>query len=786
MTMDSIHLPPDPLTPSVVALRVCPRYRPRFPHRLFTTALTTGLLILSLAGTGRAQRSRPVLDDPIDPRIASRTVRLQSLTVSVDVDEGMAVTQLREILRNDGGRVAEARFVLPLPPGAVVHDASLRIDGKLVEAEILPAGQARAAYQDIVRRMIDPALIEYLDEGLLSTRVFPIPPGGTRELTLSLTVALPEDFGTWSYRLPLKALCGGHLAPEQLAVEGIVRSHLSLQAPYSPTHALEVNLDADGHRASFSLENKGELAARDVLIQIPSTRERMGVWFASSRPAGEDGFFLARIQPGEEQLAAAKDARKRIVFVLDTSGSMEGEKFQQAKAAVRYCLTHLGREDSFGILTYASTVRWMSNGVEAASPKALSTALAELDRLSARGGTNIEAALNSALDELKRANHEPTYVLFLSDGLPTVGEQSIDTLLALAKTQNQADARLFTFGVGYDVNTRLLDGLASGSRALVRYVLPGEDLEESVSNLYSQIAQPLWTDLALKLNGAGLYDMSPTELGDLHRGATITVLGRYRNPGHFRLVLSGRQDSARRSFSQTVELANRATMHDYIARLWASRRIAFLQSMLRAEGRSQELIDEIVDLGLRYGIVTEYTSFLIKEPNAQVARAQREGRGIASMPMAAREEMDALVQESSQATGKVAVNRAKKESKDYAADAALVPDAPAKLQSNERWSNPGERANAGARMQLGRWIFRADAEGRWVDHRAEGADPRLEIKAYSQAWFELAEMRPELRSVMGLGSTIRIVVGREVLEIGDEGVETLSAKDRHWLASSPI
>ena len=160
----------------------------------------------------------------------------------MDVDEGMAVTELREILRNDGNRVAEARFVLPLPPGAVVHGASLRIDGKLVEAQVLPAGEARQTYREIVRRMIDPALIEYLDEGLLSTHVFPIPPGGTRELTLDLTVALPEDFGSWSYRFPLKALCGGHLSPEQLVVEGSVRSHFELQPPYSPTHSLAVTL----------------------------------------------------------------------------------------------------------------------------------------------------------------------------------------------------------------------------------------------------------------------------------------------------------------------------------------------------------------------------------------------------------------------------------------------------------------------------------------------------------------------------------------------------------------
>ena len=755
-------------------------------HRSFASLLLAILLAGSLASPGQAQRIMPPPDDPVRPQPTQQVVRLESLHVNVDVDEGMAVTQLREILRNDGRGIAEARFVLPLPSGAVVHDASLRIDGVLVEAQVLRAGEARKTYEDIVRRMIDPALIEYLDDGLLTTQVFPIPPGGTRELTLSLSVALPEDFGTWSYRLPLKALCGGHLAPEQFVVEGTVRSLHSLQEPYSATHALAASLDDGGHQASFSLEGQGELAARDILIQLPSTREQMGVWIASTRPAGDDGFLIARIQPGEDLLNAANATAKRIVFVVDSSGSMEGEKIRQAKAAVRYCLEHLGREDSFGVLAYASTIRWMSDGVEPATADAVNAALTELERLAARGGTNIEGSLTEALDELGGASEEPSYVLFLSDGLPTVGETDINALLDLAKTHNTTEARVFTFGVGYDVNTRLLDGMASGSRALVRYVVPGEDLEESVSNLYSQIAQPLWTDLSLELEGARLYDMSPADLGDLHRGASITVLARYRDSSRHQLVLTGRQGSARQVHRQAVELASRSTMHDYIPRLWASRRVASLQSQLRATGHSQELVDEIVDLGLRYGIVTEYTSFLIREPNAQVAQAQREGRGFNSMPMAAQEEMDTRVQQASGTTGQDAVARAKRERRMSAADSAPASNATALLEPGDEWYVPGEAGTAGARMQLDRWIFRADEAGRWVDHRAEGASPRLKIRAYSEAWFELADLRPELRPAMGIGGTIRIAMGNEVLEIGDEGVGELSSEDRRWLASSPI
>jgi Ca-activated chloride channel family protein len=227
-------------------------------------------------------------------------------------------------------------------------------------------------------------------------------------------------------------------------------------------------------------------------------------------------------------------------------------------------------------------------------------------------------------------------------------------------------------------------------------------------------------------------------------------------------------------------------MHDYIPRLWASRRVALLQRQLRSNGHSQELVDEIVDLGLRYGIITEYTSFLIREPDAQVARALREGDGFAAMPSAAQEEMDARLTRSRETTGRDAVARAKRESKMAAADSAPMATSPGVMGSADAWTVPGEPVVAGARMQLDRWIFRADEAGRWIDHRAEGAKPRLRIQAYGQAWFELAELRPELRPLMGIGSTVRIVVGHDVLEIGSEGVEQLSSKDRRWLASSAI
>jgi Ca-activated chloride channel family protein len=724
----------------------------------------------------------------------------EDLALEIKIRDGVATTDLREEIRNPTDHPIEAQFVLPIPRGATVHDAALRIGGQLVEAEIMEAGQARRAYEDIVRRCIDPALVEHLDDGLLRTRVFPVPPRGSREIQLTLTLSLPEDFGVAQYSFPLRFVCGGDEGPRRVSVSGTVDSARPLEEPYSPTHDLDVTLDRDGRHARFSLQTTGSQAgARDLQIFLPTRSHGLTITAASTRPPGDDGFVLLRISPGEE-LDRGPSAPRQIVFVLDTSGSMQGEKLEQAQHALAGFLQGLDRRDRFAVITYASTVTAWSEELQPADHAHVREALDQIETLRAGGGTNIGAALDAALDLAREPGEGPAYVLFLTDGQPTVGVTGVDDLLAKVDHSRRARARLFSFGVGTDVNTRLLDGMASATGALARYVLPGEDLEVAVGNLCAQITDPLWTDLELRLAGAGLHDLVPDALPDLFRGQTITVLARYRRDGRFDAVLSGLRQGDRRRETLPIELARRATIHGYLPQLWAGRRIASLQAALRAGGDRDELIREIVDLGTRYGIVTEYTSFLMREPDPQLAASVRQRLKL-DLPKELAQSLGSVAQPQS---GDLAVRSAARdnrlmESKSLAQQDALevaasAPQASASASGGSfrsptaaapsGWQDGrgagAKRAQSDERRIDGR-IFRRDERGRWIDRLAEGATPRLKVVAFSQAYFELLQMRPDLGSALSVGPAVVLAAGREVIEIGAAGISELDDAARAWL-----
>lgn len=733
--------------------------------RLFTAAT-----LLLVAATAHATVViEPRERRPLPPTPGSG-VTIESLSIDLDIEDGVARTTVHEVVRNPGPHGLEVRFVLPIPRDAVVHDASLKVGDTWVEAEVLDADEARRAYRDIVRRRIDPALIEYVDAGLLRTHVFPIPPGTTRELRLTLTTDLTEDFGTWVTGFPLRAAMG-RARPGQVEVRGSVRSQRELELPFSPTHHLDARLSADRHRADFTVDVGRR--PQDLQVFLPTRQEGLSIHVASTRPGRGDGFVMVRVTPGTEA-ADASPLPRRMVFVLDVSGSMQGDKLRQAKEALRYCLRSLDERDRFALITYEAGVNGLTEGLVAASDDHVDEALRELDRVQAGGGTNLHAATLAALDLVSDASRDPAYVLLLSDGLPTVGVKDIDRILQDAEKANRGEARLFTFGVGEDLDARLMDDLARRNGATPRYVLPGEDLEVALTNLARQIAEPVWTDLELALDGARLYDAVPARLGDLFRGESVTVVARYRHGGRTRLELTGQRAGDPRRERRDVVLADHATGHGYLPRLWASRKIAVLQTELRhAGGRSPELRDAIRDLGLRYGILTEETSLLMREPATQTVGTN----GLTDYRVEA-------VEESGVAPRATAVRKAARESRatrsQSLADAAEL-EAPSMAWDEDSRGRPAVPTI----RRVGGRVLHLTGDDLWEDPRAKGFDTRLVVRTHSDAWFRLVALRPDLRELLGAAESLRIRLGEHVLETSpDRGVErALPERDRDWLAN---
>ena len=230
-------------------------------------------------------------------------------------------------------------------------------------------------------------------------------------------------------------------------------------------------------------------------------------------------------------------------------------------------------------------------------------------------------------------------MIFLTDGLPTVGETNIDKIISNLKQAKAADVRIFPFGFGYDVNTTLLDRIGSENSGVSDYIQPKEDLEVKVSSFFARVSSPVLSDLEIDWNGVDTDMMYPRRLTDLFRGSQIAIIGRYKNSSDINntiITLRGKTGREMRSFAfGDLDFPLRAEENSFLPRLWASRRVGWLIEQIRANGETKELRDELVDLGTRYGIVTPYTSYLATDGSFQVLpQSAINGRSTAPLPPA--------------------------------------------------------------------------------------------------------------------------------------------------------
>ena len=540
--------------------------------------------------------------------------------VSVKIDAQVAVTTVDQEFINPGSARLEGTYLFPLPAGAHIDKFAMDIDGKMAEAELLSADKARSIYEDIVRRHRDPALLEYVGRDAFKVRVFPIEPHSRKHIKIRYTQILKSDGGLVEYVYPLNTEKFSSKLIGDVSVKIELESNHPLKSVYCPSHNAEVKRDGD-RRAVIGWEQHDVRPDSDFKLVFSTGTEAVGMDLLSYREDRDgDGFFMLLASPGVQRpsgLSAAKD----ICFVLDTSGSMaQNGKLEQAKKAMEFCLANLNEHDHFEIIRFSTESEPLFSSLQPADADHVSKARDFVRNLKPIGGTAIGDALAQALNvHLTAESIRPYVVVFITDGLPTVGETDEDRLVARAT--HGTTPRIFTFGVGTDVNTHLLDRIAQETRGSSQYVLPNEDLEVKLSTFYTKIKEPALTDLKLDINGIKLQQVYPKELPDLFYGEQLIVLGKYRGGDRELLKtavkLSGMMAGREIVIADDVELPARDTRHEFIPRLWATRRVGWLLDEIRLHGESSELREEVTHLARRYGIVTPYTAYLILEDEAR-------------------------------------------------------------------------------------------------------------------------------------------------------------------------
>ena len=650
--------------------------------------------------------------------------------VTVTIRDQVAVTHVDQVFYNPNDWQIEGTYIFPIPLDAVVTNFILWIDGTPVQGQVLDATQARQTYESIVATMRDPALLEYIGQGAVQARIFPIPSYGERRIELEYTQAMPAEGDLVRYVYPLNTERFSVLPLESVSVSVDIQSSVPIRAIYSPSHDISITRESDTHvRAGYEAANV--LPDTDFALYY-SLGETQAFHVLSYRdpldPSDPDGYFLLMLAPGLQQdsLPFPKD----LILVLDRSGSMDGEKFRQAQQALDYILSHLNPGDRFNIITFSTGTERYANRLRPADDAG--NARTWVNGLRAEGSTDINRALLEAADMVD--DDRPTYLIFLTDGLPTEGVTDSERILSNFAGAASPDLRLFVFGVGYDVDTYLLDSLAQGHHGSSSYVLPEDRLDELLSTFYARISTPVLTGLALDFDGLVTYDLYPSPLPDLFAGSQVLVVGRYREGERVDVTLSGLVNSQPRQFTYENQYFSEESPDDNvlkaIPRLWATRKIGYLLNEIRLSGANQELIDQVVRLSIRFGIVTPYTSYLVTETAPL---------GVAEQDRIVQEQLNLMATGTpAPSFGQAAVEKASAEGElaDAGSASAIT----------------GEAAETVRIVGARTFVL---SEGIWID---TAFDPQamqtVPVSFLSEDYFTLVASQPELADAFALGDRV--------------------------------
>jgi len=496
--------------------------------RVLGVAALLGTFTSVLSAQGWIDPVRPVPQNPTGP-----VERLRS-AVQVSISGRVARVSVEEWFRNNGPTLNEGMYHFPLPGEAVFSSYSLWQGDQELRGEAMDATQARSIYEAIVRQKRDPALIELAGQGLIRARVFSIAPGETRKITLKYTQLLDRAGDAWRFRYLGDK--NRQSAPRSFRLE--VDSAARFGDPYSPTHRVQVS--RRDNRLEITLGESG--AGGDFELLLPLARGLVGLSLVPHHPVGEDGYFMLLLAPG-----AAADApalRRDLVAVIDISGSMSGEKIQQAKSALIQLLGSLREGDRFRLVAFSGGVRRYAQEWTGVSAETRRDAENWIRSLDAEGGTNIAGALAEAFAQAP-AEQSLGVVVFLTDGQASTGETDPERIAESAE-QGRGKFRVFSFGVGDDVNTYLLDRLTERARGTTEYIRPGENIERAVGALAAKVASPVLTDVTIAASsGIEVYDLQPGSLPDLFAGDEMVVLGRYQRRERWRTDGDGARASER-------------------------------------------------------------------------------------------------------------------------------------------------------------------------------------------------------------------------------------------------
>ena len=545
-------------------------------------------------------------------------LELTSVDVAVQIDERIARTRTDQIFTNHAEWEVEGIYEFTLPDGAIITDLVLWIGDKRIQGEVLEKEEARRTYDDIVGRRIDPALIEQVTPNQFRLSIFPFPAQGSRRVEFEYMQLLESHSGRLDYSFPLAPETDQPLQMELFVLRAQVRSQHAFEVTTSGLPRLTEIDQPDAHRANIFFGDEQIKPREDFTLTIRQTDDRPKPSVLSFAPQANDdlGYYALWLPPLPE-LTQGDPLPRSLTFVIDISSSMQQGKLQAVKGALAAAIDALDAADLFNIVVFTHRADSFAAAPVPADPDNKKAATAFINQQDALGVSNFEAGLGRAMQQAFPANRV-NHVIFLTDGLPTLGEVELEPLSELIGEWSAGQARLFTIGVGRDVDQGFLSGLAEDHRGEAYFLSEEGDIEAALQDLFESFTFPILLLDELSFDQVEIHDVHPRGLETLAAGRELFQVGRYRGGGTFTLSLIGHVGEEGVSVDFPLEFTQSDVSGSLIPRLWAYQKIQALEEQIARFGEQQELLDDILALGLEYRLVTRRTSLFAPDDGVEV------------------------------------------------------------------------------------------------------------------------------------------------------------------------
>ncbi|HPN29840.1 MAG TPA: VIT domain-containing protein [bacterium] len=719
--------------------------------------------------------------------------------VETEINGTVSLTRIDQTFYNSSNNILEGFYIFPAPPNSNIRKFTMFINGKETEAELLDSSKARKIYEDIVRKQKDPALLEYSDRDIFKIKIFPIEPKSEKRIIISYSEKLERINGMTGYAYPLNTEKFSASLLKEVSITVKIKSGEKIKTVYCPTHHTEIKKESD-NSYTVKYEDKNVKPETDFKLYFNAEDSLLGFSLQTYKDKeANEGFYLLSLIPNSEDSGEEEIVSKDIVFVSDVSGSMAGEKIEKSKNALLYCISNLNPKDRFQIIKFSTDAEPLFESIVENTEINLDKSRKFINKFKPIGGTNIEEAFKLAIQSFKDKNSDrPKYLVFITDGKPTIGETSEEILLKKIKNEKLGNIKIFTLGIGDDLNSYLLDKITSITKGYRSYISEKEDIELKISGFYNAIQSPVLTDVRFYSEGnVKLYSNYPKNIPDLFRGAELTIAGKYsfwndkikgggrdsKNAnsafGKSKIFLEGKINGTPVKYVFPAFFSIDKTSDDFVPVLWASRRIGEALDELRLKGENKELIDEIVYLSKIYGIVTPYTSYLILEDEDKSLRSgdikseqivfnnlARNGDNI-FLKSESKKKFDAIKEKTGRTSVEISKNiqelNYQSPSKANQYYLGNIVSKPSPSSSEKKIKNI--ESNAASKQIRGRAFYNTGKY--WVDAYAQSKkiESAKKIRFASAEYFDFLSNNSNAYEILALGKNVRFVQNKTFYEI---------------------